>query len=112
MHKAIKVVLFFSILVSFHANAEKIYSTINQLGAASETYAIMVVDTPLSTKPSCAEQNTILSFDKSTSHGKDMYALAMAAITAQLKLRIEYSDTECGFLGIRTLVNRIDIYAK
>jgi hypothetical protein len=84
-------------------------TNINRLGAATDQYAVMVVDTPLPTKPPCAEGNTVVSFDKSTPHGKDMFALAMTALATDKKLVIYYSETSCGLYSVRTLVNRIDI---
>ena len=84
-------------------------TTISRLGAATEQYAMMIVDVGLPTKPTCAEENNILSFDKSTPHGQDMFALALSALTANKQLMISYSETSCGLWGSRTLVNRIDI---
>ena len=98
------------LLLAFNnLSAGEAVSTINRLGAATEQYAVMLIDTPLPTKPVCAEENYILSFDKSTPHGRDMFALAMAALSADKKLMIYYSETTCGLYNVRTQVNRIDI---
>ena len=70
---------------------------------------MLVVDTPISTKPDCAQNFNILSFDKSTAHGKDLYAIALTGFTTQKKLWITYSDTVCGLSDVRVLISRIDL---
>lgn len=65
--------------------AGDVVSTISRLGAANQQYALVVVDVAIPTKPPYAEEYKVLSFDKSTAHGQDMYALALTALTADKK---------------------------
>ncbi|TQV65567.1 hypothetical protein FKG94_28580 [Exilibacterium tricleocarpae] len=92
--------------------AGKVTSKITHLAAATVQYGTLTLETPASTKPTCADEYTIMSFDKTTSHGRDMYSMALAALTAQLRLSVTYSDTECGLYGTRAVVTRLDIYAR
>ena len=104
------IVVFLIYLCTFQVFAGDTVTKISRLGAATSQYAVMVVEMALPTKPACADEFTILSFDKSTPHGQDMYALALSALTANKDLMISYSETSCGLWDIRTLVNRIDIF--
>ncbi len=97
------------LLVSTNSMAGSVTSKVTRVGAATDQYGVLFIETPAPTKPSCANEHTILSFDKSTSHGKDMYSMALTALAAQKKLVISYSDTVCGLRGNRAIVLRMDI---
>ena len=106
------IIVFVTLIISGFASADVISTKINQLGAANNTYAMVRLDTPASTKPPCAAEYQMMSFDKSTDHGKTMFSVALAALTAGKRLRIEYSSTSCGLNGNRALITRLDIYSN
>ena len=97
------------LIISTALNAGSVTSTINRVGAATDQHAMLIVDTAATTKPDCAEEYTIFSFDKSTAHGRDMYSMALTAFATQKPLAITYSDTQCGLWDLRTLITRMDL---
>lgn len=107
----VKNTIIFSLLllISTTTYAGSVTSTINRIGTASAQYAILIVDNAAATKPDCAEEYTIFSFDKFTAHGQDMYSMALTAFATQKRLIIQYSDTVCGLNNGRALVTRMDI---
>lgn len=96
-------------VLCFDASAGEYATTIERIGAVSNDTAIMVVTTPLPTKPSCATETNVVSFDISTTQGKLFYSNGLAALMAGKSLYVYYSDAECRYLGTRTLVTRSDV---
>lgn len=105
----IKKVLLLILATPMLVNAGQVVSKISQVGVVNEQYGMIRVDTPASSKPECAEEFTILTFDKSTPHGQDLYSIALAGFSTQAKLAITYSDSICGLWGSRMLLSRIDL---
>ena len=87
--------------------------TFNQIGVVREgtlVYGIVQLEGLLPTVPTCANGfSHQLTFLISGDHGKLLYSNALIAVTAQKKVWLTYSDTDCGWAGTRPVSDRIDI---
>ena len=99
-------IITFTFIFPVLADAGRYSSKIVQVGAATSTYAVIIAAVPPPNHPACAalDNYAIFSFDKTTSHGRDMLGIALIAVTAGKPFRIEYSETDCGLWGNRTLM--------
>ena len=115
-----KSIACFLVLFSPLAVSGQVQSTISQVGAASNDYGVIRIDSVISKHdlPPCAQKasdglsSKILSWKKSgpdRSHGKDLLTIALAGFVNRKNLVITFSKTECGLHGVRPLVTRIDL---
>ena len=108
-----KILFIFILCVTpYLSHAGSVVSKITRVGAVNDQYGMLIVETAAATKPDCAEEFTIMSFDKSTANGRDMYSMALTALAAQKRMIIEYSDTVCGLWANRALIIRMDIISN
>ena len=93
------------------AGEKQIEAKIERLGVVTAQYGNAVLDVSLdvATHP-CAMHAAIVSFDKTTEHGRQMYAMLLSAKMSNKTVLIMYDDTLCGLWGNQALMTRSYIY--
>lgn len=116
MKRAFLLVVFY-IVCAGTAGSGEVQTQIVRIGLVSDTFAIIRLLQPMPTLPPCAvsadpDSAFVVSFDKSTQHGQDILALATTSLENHSEVKVKYSDTTCGWAGVRPLVTRIDIFRR
>lgn len=107
--------LFFIVILtlsSFVAQAGYVNSSMVQLSMATERYGNVRLTTPINEEVGvhpCINTTEFLSFDKTTQHGEQIYALLLSAYIAKKEVYFEYSATECGLWATQALITRVDL---
>ncbi len=98
------------ICISSQAFGGGVVSYVAELGVVTERYALFRITTAAATKPDCATNYKVYSFDKTTQHGRDMFTMVLTSLVAQKKLQVDFSDTDCGLYATRALVYSVRIF--
>lgn len=113
-----KIILLSLFLIGPNAYSGTITTTISQVGAATNEFGMLVLETSILQEklPECAKgiqsSDRVLSWRKSgvnEAHGKDLLSLATTGLISNKRLSISFSNAECGLWGTRPLIQRIDL---
>jgi len=110
MVKIIKCLVFVtSVILSADVFATDVNITSSRIGVVNDTYALLIPDVTITEpKPGCATLN-MLSWDKTTEHGKMMFSLALAAHVSGKVMLVGYDSNVCE-LDNRLKLTKIHMY--
>lgn len=107
MYRHLIVIL--GICFSNLALAEDINISFTRAGVANATYGLIIPTDPIYTpKPPCATTD-ILSWDKTTDHGKMMMDIALTALSQGKTIIVGYNNTVCSE-GNRLKMQKIQVF--
>jgi len=103
------MILIAGVILSANLFATDVNITSSRVGVVDSTYALLIPGEAITeTKPSCATVN-ILSWDKTTEHGKMMFSLVLAATAADKTMLVGYDSNVCE-LGNRLKLTRVHMF--
>lgn len=85
-------------------------ASINKISIATDSYAILHIDSVFEDLPACAENtSSLVSFDYTSSQGSAFLTLALSAFHADSSVELVASTSTCGVWDTRALLLRLNI---